>query len=128
GNVVTGPVTSVVNDIPVFDNTTGNVIADSGVPITAIIAPIVPRAYFSGLIESNDGGTPNSVLDMAAGMAADTTNAVLISVGAFTKSTAGAWTAGTGQHGMGNGLTIANSTWYHVCLANNSGTPDYWFD
>ena len=52
----------------------------------------------------------------------------MITIGAFVKSTAGAWTSGTGNNGMGNGLTIADSTWYHVCLAYNGGTPDVWFD
>jgi hypothetical protein len=88
----------------------------------------VLRSYIAGLALSNDGGTPNSVLDIAAGQAADSTNAVMISIAAFTKSTAGAWTSGTGNNGMGNGLTIANSTWYHVILANNGGTPDIYFD
>jgi hypothetical protein len=88
----------------------------------------VLRSYIAGLTLSNDGGTPSSVLDIAAGQAADSGNAVMISIGAFTKSTAGAWTSGTGNNGMGNGLTIANSTWYHVILANNGGTPDIYFD
>jgi hypothetical protein len=82
----------------------------------------VLRSYIAGLTLSNDGGTPSSVLDIAAGQAADSGNAVMISIGAFPKSTAGAWTSGTGNNGMGNGLTIANSTWYHVILANNGGT------
>jgi len=90
-------------------------------------APVV-RSYLAGLTLSNDGTSPNTVLDIAAGFAADSTNAVMISLGAFTKSTGGAWASGSGSNGMGNGLTIANSTWYHVCLANNSGTPDLWFD
>lgn len=86
------------------------------------------RNYIGGLVLSNDGSTPNSVLDTAAGAAADSTNAVNIVIGAFTKSTAGAWAANSGSNGMGNGLTVAASTWYHVCLANNGGTPDEWFD
>jgi hypothetical protein len=81
-----------------------------------------------GCVESNDGTTPNSVLDIAACQASDSTNAVTITAAAFTKSTAGAWASGSGSNGMGNGLTIADSTWYHVCLANNGGTADYWFD
>jgi hypothetical protein len=90
-------------------------------------APIL-RSYIAGLALSNDGTTPNSVLDIAAGMAADSGNSVYISIGAFTKSTAGAWTSGSGNNGMGNGLTVAASTWYHVILANNGGTPDIYFD
>lgn len=84
--------------------------------------------YMSGCTLSNDGGSPNSVIDIAVCQAADNTNAVFISLGAFTKSTAGAWAAGTGSNGMGNGLTVANSTWYFICLANNGGTPDVYLD
>lgn len=91
-------------------------------------AATILRSYIAGLTLSNDGTTPNSVLDVAAGQAADSGNAVYISIGAFTKSTAGAWASGSGSNGMGNGLTVAASTWYHVILANNGGTPDIYFD
>jgi hypothetical protein len=98
-------------------------------PQTGIVcgAPVV-RSYLAGLTLSNDGTSPNTVLDIAAGQAADSTNAAMIALGAFTKSTGGAWASGSGANGMGNGLTIADNTWYHVCLANNAGTPDIWFD
>jgi hypothetical protein len=85
----------------------------------------IPTNFIGGLVLSYNS---SSVLNIAAGSAADSTNAALISLGAFTKSTAGAWVAGSGNHAMGNGLTIANSTWYHVILANNGGTPDIYFD
>jgi hypothetical protein len=86
------------------------------------------RGYISGVTLSNDGGAPTTTIDISAGVAADSTNATLISIGAFTKKVSGAWAAGTGANGMGNGLTVANNTWYHVCLANNLGTADVWFD
>jgi hypothetical protein len=94
---------------------------------SASIAP-VQWNYIGGLTLSNDGTTPNSVLDIAAGSANDSTNFYVIQLGAFTKSTAGAWAAGSGANGMGDGLTIAASTWYHVMLAENGGAPDIWFD
>ena len=93
---------------------------------TASIA--IPFNYIGGLTLSNDSTTPNSILDIAAGQASDSTNATIINIGAFTKSTAGAWASGSAANGMGNGLTVAINTWYHVCLANNGGTPDVWFD
>jgi hypothetical protein len=86
------------------------------------------RDYIAGVTLSNDGTSPNSVLDTSAGVVTDSTNAYLIKIGAFTKSTAGAWASGSGSNGMGNGLTVAASTWYHVCVAYNGGTPDEWFD
>lgn len=86
------------------------------------------RSYLAGLGLSNDGSTPNTVLDIAAGSANDSTNARTIQIGAFTKNTTGAWVAGSTNAGMGNGLTIANSTVYHVFEIVNSGTADVYFD
>jgi hypothetical protein len=93
-----------------------------------VLQNVVLTNHIGGLTLSNDSGTPNSVLDIAAGSAMDSTNAALIPLGAFTKSTAGAWASGTAGNGMGNGLTITASTWYHVFLANNGGIPDVFFD
>jgi hypothetical protein len=87
------------------------------------------RSYLAGLGTTNDSISPNTKLDIAPGVAADATNAVYIALPpSFTKTTGGAWTAGSGNNGMGNGLTIANNTQYDVCLAYNGGTPDIWFD
>lgn len=97
-------------------------------PVAGAVNPSQIQNYLSGLTLSNDGTSPNTVLDIAAGVATDSTNAVLMQIAAFTKSTGGAWASGSGGNGMGNGLTIAASTWYHVLLANNGGTPDIWFD
>jgi hypothetical protein len=101
------------------------------VATTAFVAAALPpvlRSYIAGLTLSNDGGTPHSVLDVAAGQCADSTNAVYISLGAFTKSTGGSWTSGTGNNGIGGGLTIAASTWYHVFAIINGGAADIYFD
>lgn len=79
---------------------------------------------------SNDGTSPNTVLDIAACQAADSANASYITLAAFTKTT-GSWVAGTGNGGMGTGgggLTVASNTWYHVCLAEISGSADVFFD
>lgn len=89
---------------------------------------IALRSYLAGLTLSNDGTSPNTVLDIAAGQASDSSNAVAITLGAFTKGISGAWTAGSGNNGMGQGLTATASTWYDTCLANNSGSPDIFFD
>lgn len=91
-------------------------------------APQVPRGFLGGLILSNDGVAPNTVLDISAGQCADSTNAALIVLGAFTKSTAGSWAAGSGSNGMGTGLTIANTTWYHVFAIIKAGAADVYFD
>lgn len=118
----------VAGDIPssigvsTFNGRAG-VVAPTGTDYSSFM-----RSYLAGLILSNDGTTPNSVLDISAGSANDSTNAITMQLGAFTKSTAGAWVAGSGNHAMGNGLTIAATTWYHVFLIVNSGTVDVYFD
>ena len=91
------------------------------------VGPVL-RDYLAGMILSNDSGTPNTVLDISAGYATDSTNAVAINLGAFTKSTGGTWAAGSGSNGMGTGLTIANNTWYHVFAIINAGVADAYFD
>jgi len=94
----------------------------------ARVGGAVLRSYLAGLTVTNDGVLPNTVLDISAGSCADSTNTVMITLGAFTKSTAGTWTAGTGNTGMGVGLTIANATWYHVFAIIVTGMPDIYFD
>lgn len=104
--------------------TNGAVLASNG----GTLGNYTLNNFIGGLVLSNDGTSPNSVLNIAAGTAMDSTNGQFIQIGAFTKSTAGAWASGSGSNGMGNGLTVANNTWYHVCLAYNGGTSDIWFD
>jgi hypothetical protein len=89
---------------------------------------IVINGYINGFTLSNDGATPNTILDIAAGYAADSTNAVMITGTAFTKTTGGTWVAGTGNAGMGTGLTVAASTWYHVFAIIKGGAYDVYFD
>jgi hypothetical protein len=95
---------------------------------TAPVGLTVLNNYISGFTTSNDGTTPNSILDVAAGYAADSTNAAMMTGTAFKKSTAGTWVAGSGNNGMGTGLTVAASTWYHVFAIIKSGAFDVYFD
>jgi hypothetical protein len=84
--------------------------------------------YISGFTLANDATTPNTVLDVAAGYAADSTNTVMITGSAFTKTIGGTWVAGSGNAGMGTGLTVAASTWYHVFAIICGGSSDVYFD
>jgi hypothetical protein len=104
---------------------------------TAFTAQTVAAALFSpsqapgglfGMTLANDGTTPNTVLDIAAGICADSTNTTAITLGAITKSIAGGWAAGTGANGMGTGLIATLSTWYHVFAIINGGLADVYFD
>lgn len=91
--------------------------------VTSALAAL--RGYIAGLLMSRSSA---SVLGVSAGTCTDSTSAATINLGAFTKSTAGSWTAGTGNNGMGVGLTIANTTWYHVFAIINAGTADVYYD
>ncbi len=85
----------------------------------------LPPCHLTGLALSRSSTT---VLAIAAGECMDSTNVIGISLAAFTKSTAGAWAAGSAGNGMGDGLTIANSTSYHVFAIINAGLADVYFD
>ena len=72
------------------------------------------RGYIDGLILSNDAGTPNTVLDIAAGFCADSTGAFGMVLAAFTKNCNASWASGTGNGGNFLNTTLAASSWYHV--------------
>lgn len=124
---------AVAFNLPPTNGATTNVLVTDGSGNTSWAA--MPNAYASffegyigGLTLSNDGVAPNTVIDIAAGVAVDSTNSVFIKIGAFTKYTAGSWMSGSGANGMGTGLTIANATWYHVFAIINAGSSDIYFD
>lgn len=83
------------------------------------------RGYLSGFTVSKHSGT---VVGVTAGVCIDSTNTVPIALSAFTKNTGGTWVAGSSNAGMGTGLTIANSTWYHIFAIIRSGAYDMYFD
>lgn len=66
------------------------------------------RSYLAGLTTSNNVGTPNTKLDVAAGQCADDTNVLLLTVAAGTIDC-----GTTGANGLDAG-SLANNTWYHA--------------
>lgn len=89
----------------------------------------LPMNFMTGFTLSNDGTAPNTTLDIAPGQCRDAANATnIILTTAFTKKTGGSWVAGSGNNGMGVGLTLAVSTWYHVYAIVNGGNTDVYFD
>lgn len=90
---------------------------------------LVLPGYGSGCTLSNNAGTPNTVIDIAAcATADDTTHIVMPSSGqqpAYTKTT-GAWAVGAGNGGLDTGA-VANNTWYYVYQIQRSdtGVVDY---
>jgi hypothetical protein len=81
--------------------------------------PAIMRSYLAGLALSTAGSS--STFGVAAGVAADSTNAGMMTLGsAYTKTTS-AWALGTGNGALDTG-TIAANTWYHVHLIQRTDT------
>ena len=95
------------------------------VPAAAAAAGLIARNAMAGFIHSHPGG--NQTLTVGAGQCSDSTNVVTISGTPFTKTLA-AFAAGTGNGGMGTGLTVAASTWYFPFAAIIGGRFDIFFD
>lgn len=84
--------------------------------------------YLFGCVLSNDGVSPNTVLDIAACRAIDGGGSFVQAITtAWTKTTA-AWVAGTGNGALDTG-SVASNTWYHVWLISqaSAASPDYLF-
>ncbi len=83
----------------------------------AVAAAGLVRSYLAGLTLTNDAGTPNTRLDVAAGVCADDTNAMMLSLAAKVIDC-----TTTGANGLDVG-SLANSTTYHVfALGKTDGT------
>ena len=73
--------------------------------------------FIGGLRLSNNVGTPNTKIDIAAGSCVDSTNAYLLTSAAVTINC-----ATTGALGLDTG-SLANNTWYHVhIIGKTDGT------
>lgn len=80
------------------------------------------RGMIHGLTLSNNATDATNDIDIAAGVAWDNTNDVLLDLtSAYTKRLDASWTVGTNQGGLDTG-SKANSTWYHVWLIRRSDT------
>jgi hypothetical protein len=88
-----------------------------GSPLTQSTTP--PRSYLAGLAMSTAGAS--ATMTVAAGQAANSTNAVLMTLAASIGKTTGAWAVGTGNGGLDTGA-IANNTWYHFHLIRRPDT------
>lgn len=97
------------------------VISLSQIPVTGYPVPSsgtpLPRGYIDGLALSNNGGTPNSKIDVAAGSCRDSSNTVNISPIAGTIDC-----GATGANGLDTG-SLGASTWYHAfAISKADGT------
>jgi hypothetical protein len=81
----------------------------------------LPMNYITGLTLSNNGSDPTNDIDIAAGSARDSTDAVNIDLStSYTKRLDAAWAVGSGNGGLDTGA-IANTT-YHIWLIKRSDT------
>ena len=90
------------------------------ITIASTVTATVPNGYIDNLALSYNSMT---VMNVAAGVCADSTNAKLLTLAAFTKTlqSSGAWTAGSGNNGLDTGAR-ASITWYHVfVIADSTG-------
>lgn len=80
----------------------------------------VNTAFLSGMVLSNDAGTPASKIDISAGACRNSTDVDNIVIGSFVKNLTTTWVVGTGNAGLDTG-TVANST-YHVFVIKRPDT------
>lgn len=93
-----------------------------------LIGSAVLRGYISGLTLSNDPVTPNTILNIAPGIAtSDDITASIEITSAFSKTTA-SWSVGSGNGSLDSG-SVANNTWYHVfaIMRVDTGVVDFLF-
>ena len=87
---------------------------------------LAPSGYRNGLTLSNNAATPNTDIDIAAGVMKATGDTATLRLPALlTKrlQAAGAWAAGNGGNGLFSGAR-ANNTWYHVFLIRSDATGE----
>ena len=88
-------------------------LGSGGSPGTAVV-----RSYLAGLTLT---WLSAGLFSVAAGVAADSTNAVMMTLAAAMNKTAAAWSAGNNGGALDTG-TIAAAAWYHVFLIRNPTT------
>jgi hypothetical protein len=78
------------------------------------------EGHIGGLALSNDGTSPQTVIDTSAGVATSDDATALMKLASFTKSTA-AWAVGSGNGCLDSGA-VAASTWYHLFVIERTDT------
>lgn len=90
---------------------------------------VLPINYISGFELANNGGTPATNIDIAAGVARDSANVANL-IGAAMTKTQNSWTAGNGNGGRLHAAAVVANTMYHwfAIHKDSDGTVDYGFD
>lgn len=87
--------------------------------VSSGVGSYVERSYLAGLTLSTAGSS--AIFSVASGVAADSTNAAMMTLAAPISKTTGAWAAGSGNGALDT-AAIANSTWYHAFIIRNPTT------
>src|SRR6266851_926625 len=117
GGSVGGPTSAVASNVPVFDGTSGSFIKDSLFSLGLLF-----RSYIAGFTLSNDGVTPNTVIDISAGTSMSDDQTTVMNSVAFTKNCNAAWVVGSGNGALDTGVVLVASTWYHVYQIKRTDT------
>jgi hypothetical protein len=123
GGTLTGPLVLAGDPTASLQAATKNYV-DTNKPTVPVL-----NNFVSGLTQSMDATLPNTVMDFAIGMAADSTNtSYLQTLTAWTKSISSTWIAGTGNGGLASGISLLAATWYYPFIIMVSGAIDFYFD
>ena len=94
--------------------------------LISTVANVQPYAFNGGTI-ANNATNPNTTIDIDIWQGANSSNTSAFSIPAMSKTTA-TWAAGSGNGGLGPGLTLTANAWYHVYAAIVAGVADAFFD
>lgn len=90
--------------------------------VSTAVAASGLRGYLSGLTLANNSGTPNTHIDIGAGVARDTANTYTMALAAtLTKRIDQNWALGASGGWLDTG-SKTNSTWYHAFIIARSDT------
>ena len=122
GDIMSASAANTPTRIGVGANGTA-VIADSVQTSGVVFGYPVLRSYLAGYTLSTAGSS--ATMTVAAGMAADSTNAYMLTRTTSLAKTTAAWTVGAAQGCLDTGA-IANTTWYHfyAILRSDTGVVD----
>ena len=104
------------NQVKLRDQADANWMPAASVDETNKLVLLLLRSYLAGLTLSNDGTSPNTVIDVSAGVCADDTNVAMLNLPSGQTING----ATTGAGGLDTG-SLAASTWYHVFVIGKPG-------
>ena len=104
------------NQVKLRDQADANWMPAASVDETNKLVLLLLRSYLAGLTLSNDGTSPNTVIDVSAGVCADDTNVAMLNLPSGQTING----ATTGAGGLDTG-SLAASTWYHAFVIGKPG-------